>query len=581
MNSGRVVNPGVVNPGIVNPGIVNPGVVNPSVVNPGSPTKTPPSTPQLEPRRHSNHQHQDPVGRPVLQTPSQVTPPTQITPPTGRGNFPVETRLDDTARKVGREHLPRHSDTPIAGVQKQAVPLQVHRNGHSFGPNSNHVLPAQDSDQFQTLLRSRDHRELQQNLERLKHSPNERNQAHLAHVNLDRISGLHQDRLQNPDAFHNWRQTHVGHQLNLDRQFQLQQHGDLTRQMNFSANLINSGGWHHRHHGAIAASFTSGSFSVWYAGGGCYPSHCWYPRWSPWVRWCWWDHCAPFYDPRPYYCRPVVYQPCQPWVYSAYPVWQPLPVVACGTWVDVTPVVVPTGIDLQLLAVRFVDNGHPEQNLGPRYRAWIRNNSNIQVTAPFSVLALASNDPNPSVDLPQAGVVIPTMDIGEIKPVDIRLPLAANRMGVSPEGHRVPFNYLHLLVDSHQQIVETNEANNGSVVARSDILPVDPAAFSTDLTAAAPGSTLTVAGEGFGPEPGRVLVSVNGQQTEAVIEGWYDLGVRFIVPNYTLTGSVDADVLIVRGDGAVSNPLDVQLAPSTLLGPVLEIPGAPVPDSPR
>lgn len=234
-----------------------------------------------------------------------------------------------------------------------------------------------------------------------------------------------------------------------------------------------------------------------------------------------------------------------------------------------------------MLAVRFVDNGHPEQNLGPRYRVWIRNNSPIQVATPFSVLALASNDPTPTAELPQAGVVIPTMDIGEVKPVDIRLPLQANRLGQTPEGHRVPFNYLHVLIDSHQQIGETDESNNGSVVARTDILPVDPAAFSTDLTAAAPGATLTIAGEGFGPEPGRVLVSVNGQQTEALIQGWYDLGIRFTVPNYTLTGTVDADILVVRGDGAISNPLDVDLAPESMLGQALDFPDAPVPDVPQ
>jgi hypothetical protein len=128
---------------------------------------------------------------------------------------------------------------------------------------------------------------------------------------------------------------------------------------------------------------------------------------------------------------------------------------------------------------------------------------------------------------------------------------------------------------------EVDEANNGAVLARTDILPVDPAAFSSDLTAAAPGATLTIAGEGFGPEPGRVLVSVNGQQTEALIQGWYDLGVRFTVPNYTLTGVVDADILVVRGDGAVSNPLDLDLGPASMIGQPQDIPGAPIPDSPQ
>ena len=109
-------------------------------------------------------------------------------------------------------------------------------------------------------------------------------------------------------------------------------------------------------------------------------------------------------------------------------------------------------------------------------------------------------------------------------------------------------------------------ANNGAVLARADILPVDPAAFSTDLTATSPGTALSVAGEGFGPEPGQVLISVGGQQIQAEIQGWYDLGVRFIVPNMVLSAPIDSEVLIVRGDRAVSNPLTVRLAPVNMLG---------------
>lgn len=500
----------------------------------------------------------------------------------GQGNL-VNPGLGNQHRQ-GHERLPMKIDNPIAGEHRQAIPLTIPKNGgqdHFKGRD----LPGDKGDkgreQLQTLLRSHDHNDLKHNLDNWRQSPDFAKHPQLSHVNLDHISGLHQDRLLNENSFEHWRHGNVGQQLNIDRQLQLQRHGDITRQMNFTTNVINAGGWQHRHHGAVAAAFTAGSFSVWYAGGGCYPSHCWYPKWSPWVNWCWWDSCLPFYDPRPIYCRPIVYQPCQPWVAYQYPVWQPLPVVACGTWVDVQPVVVQAGLDLQLLAVRFVDNGHPEQNLGPRYRVWVRNNSPVQITNPFSVLVLADNDTVPNAGNPQAGVVIPSMDIGEIKPVDIRLPLEANRIGTTPEGYKVPFAYLHVLVDSHQQINETDETNNGSVVARTEILPVDPAAFSTDQTASAPGGTLTIAGEGFGPEPGRVLVSVNGQNTEALIQGWYDLGIRFTVPTYMLTGTVEAEVLVVRGDGAVSNPLTIQLAPQNLLGPATDIPLAPLPEPPQ
>ena len=121
---------------------------------------------------------------------------------------------------------------------------------------------------------------------------------------------------------------------------------------------------------------------------------------------------------------------------------------------------------------------------------------------------MASNDREAAADLPQAGVRVTGMKPGETQSVDIRLPFEASLMGRSPEGQPTPFSYLHVLVDSHQEIPEISEANNGVVIARSDVLPVDPAIFAADASEAPAGTVINVAGEGFGPEPGQVLVHV-------------------------------------------------------------------------
>ena len=190
---------------------------------------------------------------------------------------------------------------------------------------------------------------------------------------------------------------------------------------------------------------------------------------------------------------------------------------------------------------------------------------------------MAANDGTPKAGMPQGGVLVTKIDGGEIRAVDIRLPAAANALGVTPDGTHVPFSHLHVLVDGHNQIAETTKDNNGAVLARTDILPVDPAAFSTDLTAAAPGGTLNIAGEGFGPEGGQLVVLAGGQQLQAEIQGWFDLGVRFTIPAFVLKGSTDAEILVVRGDGAVANPLHVQLAPAALLSAAPAGNDAPVP----
>ncbi|QDV20095.1 hypothetical protein Pan153_47660 [Gimesia panareensis] len=350
----------------------------------------------------------------------------------------------------------------------------------------------------------------------------------------------------------------------LKKQFELHKKGDVARQLKLNQNLLKHGGWRNRTlFGKMNNSFTKTHFGFFYAGSGFYPSYCWSPHWSAWVDWCWWDWCHPICDPRPLFCRPIICDPCGPWVWYDCPVWQPLPVVTCGTWVDVDPIVIDAGLDLQMLAVRFVDSGHPEQELGPRYRVWFRNNSDVDINAPFNVMLLASNSRDAVAGVPEAGSRVDNIAAGQIQSVDIRLPFAASTMSTDAEGNQVPFEQLHVLIDSHREIPEAFEENNGVVLPRVDVLPVDPALFSADTDVVMSGAMINLAGEGLGPEPGKVLISMNGMNFEAEIYGWYDLGVRIQVPDLPLVDAAEATLIVVRGDEAVSNPIDLVIAPQT------------------
>lgn len=277
------------------------------------------------------------------------------------------------------------------------------------------------------------------------------------------------------------------------------------------------------------------------------------------MEYCWWYDLDPVYDPRPWFCRPWLYEPCPTWVVWEYPVWYELPEVPSGTWVDVAPVEVESGVDLQLLAVRFVDPGHPELREGPRYRVWVRNNTEQTTVNNFNVLLLASNSTEVEAGLPQSGVRVESIEPGEIKAFDVRLPIDAGTMGQDAEGNAAPFAQLHVLVDSHREISEAVEENNGAIIARGEILPVDPVIFGADSPAPVPGTELNVAGEGFGPGPGQVLIHIDGIELQGQIEGWYDLGVRMKLPALALAAPTEAEVIIVRGDTAASNPLTIQL----------------------
>lgn len=256
--------------------------------------------------------------------------------------------------------------------------------------------------------------------------------------------------------------------------------------------------------------------------------------------WCWKQHCKPCYKP----CQ-------QNWHCWTYPKWCGLYRHTCGHYVNV-PVVVVQGVDLQLLAIRLVDSGDAEQNLGPRFRVWIRNNTPAPLLKPFNVLALAARDVVPSADLPQAGVRIESMQPAQILPVDIRLPIQANDPNLG---------MVHVLVDSHRELAEAFEDNNGLVLPRSEVMSVDPALLAADTQAAAPGAEINIAGEGLGAAPGQVIVKLAGLDMAGEVIGWSELGLRIRLPVLQIVNPVDAQIIAIRADGKQIPPLPLKVVP--------------------
>ena len=370
----------------------------------------------------------------------------------------------------------------------------------------------------------------------------------------------------------------VGGRHNFVRQFDYFRHGDVARRLGHLDRLSRGGGWRYDHHlGHLHNTYVNVSFGGQYWGPRWYPHRVWYPHWRPWVRWSFWDWVHPWYDPRPYLCRPILYDPCPAYIATPYfienvTVWSPLPTDPAGTWVEPPPVVeTREQPDLELLAVRFVDAGHPEEEIGPRYRVWVRNNSGVDVDEGFNVILLASLGDDVAGKLPQDGVRIDAIKAGETQPVDLRLPFAATAMVPAGDASAkpAPFDRIHVLVDAGEEIAEVDEKNNGANLAREEAPPVDPALFSTDLETGVPGADVALAGEGLGPEPGQVVVFVKGLELDAKIKGWYDLGVLVELPEIPLAGTTDAEIVVIRGDGTVSNALKLPLAPkgSVILPP--------------
>ena len=390
----------------------------------------------------------------------------------------------------------------------------------------------------------------------------------------------------------------VARRINLADQYKMRRHGDVARRMGphnrdaaRSARLSGHLGYgvrasHHGrlyHRGRVSPFYDKSHFRFhfywpsYYAAFYSYsePHYYRYPHWSPWVNWSWHYRCRPVWDPRPIYCRPWVYEASPGWAWWDTPVWEPLPAVVSGTWADVEAVQVPAAqYDLQLLAIRFVDAGHPREKLGPRYRVWFRNGSDQTIMSPFDILLLAGNDEKVNDKLPMAGARINSIEAGQTQSVDIRLPFEVIEMGRDEKGQLTPFTTLHVLVDANREINETSEANNGTRLTADLVLPVDPSAFEAKPKEAEAGGELLLAGEGLGPEPGRVLVHLGGIEMEAEILGWYDLGVRLTVPRLPLAEPVEAELIVIRRDGIAANPLTITVKPERLPA---EIPPPPVP----
>ena len=384
----------------------------------------------------------------------------------------------------------------------------------------------------------------------------------------------------------------VAQKVQLSQQYRMADKGDVARRMNLYQNArhpyavynnVHSPDFRRRvdigyfpYHGVVSVSFGVGSFHGYYAGPGFYPQYVYYPPWSPWVSWSWDYRPNPYWDPRPIWCQPVYYEPAPMWVYAPTPVFVAMPVTSCGTWVDVPPAYVPPlRYDVQLLAVRFVDPGHPEEHRGPRYRVWFRNNGSEPITQGFNVVALASNDPQLQPGLPQAGVRVRAIAAGDTQSVDIRLPVEVNGMGRAPDGSPIPFSNLHVLVDANREVPDINPANNGAQLAREEILPIDPASFEIDTKSSAATGALIIAGEGFGPQPGQVIVHLGGTEMQAEITGWYDLGVQFKMPTLPLSSPAQAELVVVRGDGAAANPLPMTVMPPPPATGAAYPPGSP------
>ena len=145
---------------------------------------------------------------------------------------------------------------------------------------------------------------------------------------------------------------------------------------------------------------------------------------------------------------------------------------AIGTSVVNSGPTVAAGIDVEFSKIAQIDAGDPAKNLAPAYRVWFHNNSTVDITQPFDVAILASTDGKLAPGLAYSNVRVDGLAADESTSVDIRLPVAAMSMKDS-DGQTAPYAFVHTIIDSQKELVETNKTNNLSCDSRDEIPAVD------------------------------------------------------------------------------------------------------------
>jgi hypothetical protein len=130
-----------------------------------------------------------------------------------------------------------------------------------------------------------------------------------------------------------------------------------------------------------------------------------------------------------------------------------------------TPV---TGVDLQLVDVRLLDNGDAAKQIGPRYRVTFRNAGRSPVEHDFDVALVAADDANLTANLPTIESRISSVPTSDVSTVDLRLPATAFAMGGDSHSE---FAKLFVFVDSHGEVNDINRDNNATGVDRTAVQP--------------------------------------------------------------------------------------------------------------
>jgi hypothetical protein len=205
-------------------------------------------------------------------------------------------------------------------------------------------------------------------------------------------------------------------------------------------------------------------------------------------------------------------------------------------------------IDLEVLDVRFVDDGDVAQGAGPRFRISVRHVGGQSPAGKAPLMLIASPNSKPSQDSIYATAEVDSF-VGGMATVDVRLPLEA-----AVYADKLPF--LTAVVGAPQGRHDIVPANNVATFDRSLVRDVGLKLHSLQASPEAGG--VIVAGEGFGREVGTAYLKSGDTKVPLQLLGWQPTAVLFAPPAVDASCPHAYQLYVVRADGRVAEPLEVQ-----------------------
>jgi hypothetical protein len=216
-------------------------------------------------------------------------------------------------------------------------------------------------------------------------------------------------------------------------------------------------------------------------------------------------------------------------------------------------------VDLEVVAIRFVDLGDAEKGTGPRFRLSVRNKGQEPVEAIPVVLMAGIDFQNPDLPTVQAEGSMERLAAGQTADVDVRLPRDAFELESDDAGEPVAFREVVAIADPLEFFEDLQPDDNVLLLSTTEIDAVELKVQGLSAQQLKAGETLVITGEGFGFSQGVVGIVIGNKPYVTEVLSWSSTQITVRVPRFVLVEPLDAQLIVVLADKQAARPHAIRL----------------------